>query len=93
MFVVFYTAKIVYICLYDTCSTSSCLRDTLMDVWNVYMYVLFTDCKPLFIYLSVGSSSVSCQLQCGKRNGTSNGQVSRGPALVRRHRCHQIFLA
>jgi len=90
MFIVFYTVKFVYICVYMTCSTSCCLYDTLMDV---SLYVLFTLCKPLFIYLSVGSSSVSCQLQCGKRNGTSTWQVSRGPVLVRRHRCHQIFLA
>jgi len=51
MFIVFYTVKIVYM----TCSTSYCLRDTLifMDVWNVCRYVLFTHCKPLFIYLFV----------------------------------------
>jgi len=39
MFIVFYTVKIVYICVYMTCSTSCCLCDTLMDVWNVCMYV------------------------------------------------------
>ena len=33
-----------------TCSTS-CLCDTLTDVWNVRMYLLFTHCKPLFICL------------------------------------------
>jgi len=37
MFVVFYTVS-VYVCIM-TCSTSCCLRYTLMDPWNVCMYV------------------------------------------------------
>ena len=36
MFVVFCTAKIVYICVIMTCSPSYCLCDT--DPWNVCMY-------------------------------------------------------
>jgi hypothetical protein len=39
MFIVFYTVKIVYICVFMTCSTSYCLCDTLMNSWNVCMYV------------------------------------------------------
>ena len=38
MFVVFYTVN-WYICVFMTCSTSCCLYDTLMDPWNVCMYV------------------------------------------------------
>jgi hypothetical protein len=39
MFIVFYTVKNVSICAFMTCATSSCLCDTLMDPWNVCMYV------------------------------------------------------
>lgn len=53
-----------------TCSTSYCLRDTLMDVWNVYMYVLFTHCKPLFIYLFI--------CLCGAAVSHINYSVGRG---------------
>jgi hypothetical protein len=31
MFVVFYTANIVYICVFMTCSTYCCVCETLMD--------------------------------------------------------------
>jgi len=39
MFIVFDTVKIVYICVFMTCSTY-CLCDTLSDLWNVCIYVL-----------------------------------------------------
>jgi hypothetical protein len=38
MFVVFYTVNL-YICVFMTCSTSCYLYNTLMDPWNVCMYV------------------------------------------------------
>jgi len=38
MFAVFYTENL-YICVFMTCSTFYCLYDTLMDPWNVDMYV------------------------------------------------------
>jgi hypothetical protein len=37
MLVVFYIEKIVYICVFMTCSIS-CLCDKLLDPWNVCMY-------------------------------------------------------
>jgi hypothetical protein len=36
---VFYTVKIVYDCVLMTCSTFYCVCDTLMDQWNVCIYV------------------------------------------------------
>ena len=39
MFVVFYTVKIVYICVFMTCSTSCSSCEKCMDAWNVHMYV------------------------------------------------------
>ena len=36
---IFYTVKIVYICVLMTCSTSYCPSDTLKDPWNVCTYV------------------------------------------------------
>jgi len=38
MFELFDTVNL-YICVFMTCSTSCCLYDTLMDSWNVCMYV------------------------------------------------------
>jgi hypothetical protein len=38
MSVVFYTLNL-YVCVFMTWSTSYCLHDTLMDPWNVHMYV------------------------------------------------------
>ena len=35
MFIVFFTAKILYICIFMTCSTSYCLCDALVDPRNV----------------------------------------------------------
>jgi len=46
MFMVFHTVKIVYICVFRTCSTSYCLCYTLTDPWTVWiclcMYVNVT---------------------------------------------------
>jgi hypothetical protein len=39
MFPVFYTTNIPYICVFMTSSTSHCLCDTLMDSWNVCIYI------------------------------------------------------
>jgi hypothetical protein len=39
MFIEFYIVKIVYICVFMTCSTASCLCDTLIYPWNVCIYV------------------------------------------------------
>jgi len=39
MCLVFYTVKIVYICVFMTWSTPCCLYDTLMDWWNECIYV------------------------------------------------------
>ena len=39
VFVVFYTVKIVYICVFITCSTFYCPCEKLMDAWNVRTYV------------------------------------------------------
>ena len=47
MFLVFYTVKIVYTCVCMTCSTSYCLCDTLMNPWNVCIYVY------IYIYMYV----------------------------------------
>jgi len=35
MFVVLYVVKIVYICVFRTCSTSCCLCDSFLDPWIV----------------------------------------------------------
>jgi len=52
----FYTVKTVYICEFMTRSTSYCLRDTLMDPWNVcmhacMMYAGMYVCLYVFIYV------------------------------------------
>jgi hypothetical protein len=44
MFVVFYTVKIVYICVFMTCSTSCHLCDTHMDPRNVRACVYVCGC-------------------------------------------------
>ena len=38
MFIVFYAVKIMNICIFMTCSTSSCLCGKLLDPWNVCIY-------------------------------------------------------
>jgi hypothetical protein len=38
MFVVFYTVNL-YICVFMTYSAAFCLYDTIMDAWNVCIYV------------------------------------------------------
>ena len=43
MFVVFYTLNL-YICVFLTCSKFHCLHDTLMDPWNVCIYVRHAHC-------------------------------------------------
>jgi len=45
MCLVFYTVKIVYIYVFMTCSTPCCLCDTLMDPWNICMYVCMESMK------------------------------------------------
>jgi hypothetical protein len=47
MFVVFYTAKIVYICVFITCSTPYCLCDTLMNPWNIHTH------EYIYIYIYI----------------------------------------
>jgi len=44
MFKVFYTVKIVYICVFMTSSTSYCLCDTFTDPWNLCIYALCVMC-------------------------------------------------
>ena len=44
MATVFYTVKIVYICVFVTCSTSYCLCDTRKDPWKVCMCVCMYVC-------------------------------------------------
>ena len=39
MFTVFYTVKMVNICVVMTWFTSYCLGDTLVDLWNVHVCV------------------------------------------------------
>ena len=40
MFTVFDTVNL-YICVFMTCSTSCCLCDTLMDPWNVCVFIYY----------------------------------------------------
>jgi len=54
MIVVIYTVKIVYICVFMTCSISCCLFDTLMDPWNVCML----SCKYTYAHDTQGDSFV-----------------------------------
>ena len=61
MFVVFYTANIVYICVFMNWSTSNCLCDTSMDPWNVCMFVLFKLSNGLLVLLNDVSFSIQTQ--------------------------------
>jgi hypothetical protein len=45
MFIVFYTVKIVYICVFMTLFTSYCLCDMLMDPQNVCIYLHIHVCR------------------------------------------------
>jgi hypothetical protein len=54
MIIVIYTVKIVYICIFMTCSTSYCLVYTLTDPWNVCM----KSCKYAYACDTQGNSSV-----------------------------------
>ena len=49
MLLMWCTAKIVYICVFMTCSISYCLCENLVDLWNVCMYVCVCVC--VFIYV------------------------------------------
>jgi len=49
MFLVFYTVKIVYICVCMTCSTSYCLYNTLMDPWYVCICVSMYVCVCVYV--------------------------------------------
>ena len=51
MFLVFYTVKIVYICVFMTFSTSYCLSDTLMDPRKVCTYVCVYICMYYVQYI------------------------------------------
>jgi uncharacterized membrane protein len=53
MFLVFYTVKIVYICVLMTCSTTYYFCDTIMDPWNVvyiYIYIYIITIQPLGLF-------------------------------------------
>ena len=51
MLVIFYIAKIVYTCVFMTCSTSWVFM-TLTDPWNVCMYVCII-CICIYIYIYI----------------------------------------
>jgi hypothetical protein len=51
LFVVFYTVKIMYICVFMICYTSFCLCDTLMDPWNECVCVCM--CMYVCMYMCV----------------------------------------
>jgi hypothetical protein len=42
VFIVFFTVKIVYICVFMTCSTCCCLCETLVDPWYMCVCVCKT---------------------------------------------------
>jgi hypothetical protein len=44
MFVVFYIVKVVYICVFMTCSTLCCLCDKIMDPWKICMCIYVSTC-------------------------------------------------
>jgi len=54
MIIVIYTVKIVYICVFMTCSISYCLCDTLLDPWNACM----KSCECAYAHDKQGVSSV-----------------------------------
>jgi hypothetical protein len=74
MFIVFYTIKILYICVFITCFTSYCLCDTLMDIkmhkyvciytyvciciLTVFLYFTFWALGLLHILMSLWANSV-----------------------------------
>jgi len=49
MFIVFYTVKIVYICICMTCSTSYCLCDTVMNPWNMCICKYVRVCVCMYV--------------------------------------------
>ena len=52
MFVVFYIVKIVYICVFMTCSTLYCLCEKLVDLWNAYnVCVCVCVCVCMYMYV------------------------------------------
>jgi len=53
MFIVSYSVKIVYICVLTTCSTSYCLCDTLMDPWNIQIYMCARACTHVCVCVCV----------------------------------------
>ena len=53
LFLVSYTAKIVYICVFMTSSTSYCICDTLMYPWNVRIYVCMYVCMYMYVCIYV----------------------------------------
>lgn len=50
MFIVFYSIKIMYICVFMTCSTPYCPCGTLMDPWNVHVCVCACVCTYAYTY-------------------------------------------
>jgi len=63
MFVGFYSV-ILYICVMMTCSTSYCLYDTLMDPWNVCMYVCMHVCTYVCMYACMCVCMYICMYVC-----------------------------
>ena len=61
-FAVFYTGKIVYICVFMNCFTSCCLCNILMNPWNIYMCV----CVCVCIQHTHTQSGQNCCWQEGK---------------------------
>jgi hypothetical protein len=57
---VFYSVKIVYICVLMTCSTCYCLCDKLIDQLNVYTEV----CMHVFKYICTGTVTNSNNNNC-----------------------------
>ena len=53
MFLVSYSVKNVYFCVHMTCSTTYCLCDTLMDPWNIQIYMCVCVCVCTYIHMYV----------------------------------------
>jgi hypothetical protein len=64
MFVVFYIVKIVYICVFMTCSTSCYLCDTHMDPWNVRACVCMYVCTYVCMYVYMHACMYLCMCVC-----------------------------
>ena len=64
MFIGLYTADLYIYMFFMTCSTSCCIYDTLMDPWNIRMYIHMYVCTCVCTYVCMYIPTYMCVCVC-----------------------------